>query len=106
MKIRTAIILAAVLATSPALADQASAVAMVKQQMGVLDAVPDHAGNLWVKVLPNPGVDWSGYATALCTAIIPHHGRIFLIKVVDATSVKGSKKPQEWRMMGGANCGL
>ena len=105
MRVVVGITMAALAFSTPALADLNSAVNMVKRLPQVLDAVPDNAGSLWVKVLPIPGADYMGYAKSLCTAIVPHHGRIFLVKIVDGTSVKSSKKPQDWRMLGGANCG-
>jgi len=98
-------ILAAMLAAVPALADQLSAVNAVKGMPKVLDAVPDNAGNLWVSVVPDPKIQWNDYAGIVCKVVAPHRARIFLVKMVDNSSVHG-KRPQDWRLIGGANCGL
>ncbi len=99
-----AVLLAALVAASPARATVDTAVAIVKQQPRVINAVPDNAGNLWVTVLPDSKVNWSAYAKLLCQVVVPQRARIFLIKVVDATTVPKSKSPQGWRLLGGANC--
>lgn len=89
----------------PAKADQASAVAAARQLPLVLDAIPDPAGNLWVTVMQRPSVQWNALATQVCQVVVPHHARIFLVKIVDFNSVRTSKKPSDWHMLGGANCG-
>ena len=101
-----AVLLAALLTASPALADMQGAVNVVKHQPLVMDAVPDNAGNLWVTVLPNASVNWSVYAAQLCRVVVPQRARIFLIKVVDVTTVPKSKSPHDWRLLGGANCAV
>ncbi len=102
--VSAAVVVALLLAASTALADERTAVAMIRHQPGVLNAVPDRAGNLWVSVLPNSKVNWSAYAQAMCRLVVPQRARIFLIKVVDATTVAKSKKPHDWHLLGGANC--
>jgi len=95
---------AAISLANPAQADINSAVKAVDALPGVLGANPDNAGNLWVMVAPNPGVQWSQYAAQVCLVVLPHHARIFLVKVIDAGSVH-SKAPKDWRMLGAASCG-
>jgi hypothetical protein len=97
--------LALALAVLPARADQQSAVAAVKANPNVIDAIPDNAGNLWVTVPAKAGIDWSRFAGLTCMVVQPHGARIFLVKVVDALSVRGTKDPKKWRLLGGANCG-
>lgn len=99
-----AVAAAALLAAAPALADVNTAVNLVKQQARVIDAVPDNAGNLWVSVLPDAGVNWNAYAALTCRIVVPQQARIFLIKIVDATTVHKSRNPHDWRLLGGANC--
>ncbi len=96
--------LVALLATNPALADLQSAVNAVRQLNGVLGAVPDNGGNLWVSVVPNPGTPWNQVAANICQVIKGQRSLIFLVKIVDYTSVRTSKKPGDWRKLGGANC--
>ena len=100
----SAVVVALLLAASPALANEQTAINLVRHEPGVLNAVPDHAGNLWVSVLPNNSMNWGVYAKALCQVVVPQQARIFLIKVVDATTVAKSKNPHDWRLLGGANC--
>jgi hypothetical protein len=98
------IALALLMAAAPARADLDGAVRAVKAQPKIIDAVADNAGNLWVTALPDQTIAWSAYAGILCKVVVPHHARIFLIKMVDATSVGASKKPTDWRLIGAANC--
>jgi len=98
--------IALALPAAPAWADQQSAIAAVRQNPNVVDAIPDNAGNLWVTVGADPKIDWNRFAMLTCTAVQPHHARVFLVKVVDAASVRLSKTPQKWRLLGGANCGV
>jgi hypothetical protein len=102
----SAVLVALVLAAAPARADMQTAINLIKHSPGVLDVVPDNAGNLWVTVLPNGNVNWSAYAAQMCRIVVPQKARIFLIKVVDATTVAKSKSKtsRDWRLLGGANC--
>jgi hypothetical protein len=90
-------------AAVPALA-ASPAVELVKRQPRVVNAVADHAGNLWVTVVPDARVPWNEFASILCKMVIPFHERIFLVKIVDLSSVGQSSTPRNWRLLGGANC--
>ena len=96
-------VMVALAAASPVLADANSAAQAVQAMPGVIDAIPDNGGNLWVTVAPNPGVQWSKYAAMICQVVKPHQARIFLVKIIDKTSVH-SKSPKDWRMIGAADC--
>jgi len=97
-------LMAALSLAVPAWADIDSAVKAVGALPGVVNASPDSAGNLWVMVAPRAGVQWSQYAASVCLVVLPHHARIFLVKMIDVTSVH-SKVPKDWRMIGAASCG-
>ncbi len=105
-KLGSALVLAGLLAAVPAAADLETAVALVRSQPGVLGAVPDGAGNLWVSVVANPQVDWNSYARLMCRMVVPQQARIFLVKIVDVNSTHRSRNPRNWKMIGGANCAL
>ena len=92
------------LVAAPVHADPASAMAVVNRLPGVVRAAEDNAGNLWVMVNTQPGLDWSTYAAKVCQIVRQHHARIFLVKIVDMRSVQPKKKPKDWTMVGGANC--
>ena len=97
-------LMAAIGLAAPARADVDSAVKAVNALPGVVNSSPDSAGNLWVMVAPRAGVQWSQYAASVCLVVLPHHARIFLVKIIDVTSVH-SKIPKDWRMIGAASCG-
>ena len=103
-RLRSVLVLAGLLAAAPAAADVQTAVAMVRAEPGVLAAVPDGAGNLWVSVLANPQVNWNGYAQVICRMVVPQQARIFLVKVVDVNSTHQSRNPRTWKLIGGARC--
>ena len=91
---------------SPAWADPQSAMAIVSTIPGILKAQEDTAGNLWVVVQNNPQTPWNQVANNICKIVIPHHARIFLVKIVDAASIVPKSKPASWPLLGGANCGM
>ena len=94
------------LASVPALADPQSAMALINSIPGVLKAQEDPGGNLWVVVQnKNPQTQWNNVATNICKAVIPHHARIFLVKIVDAATIAPKSKPKDWALLGAANCG-
>lgn len=92
--------------TNGAQADPASAVAMVRAIPGVINASEDGGGNLWVEVQNRNGAQWNAYAASICTLIRPYHARIFLVKIIDFTTVRPKTKPRDWLMLGGANCSM
>jgi hypothetical protein len=96
----------AVLWSSIALADSMSAVGAVRTLPGVLNAVDDGRGNLWVAVQNRAGAQWNAYATEMCKVIRPYRARLFLVKVVDFTTIRPKSKPKDWLLLGGANCGM
>ena len=98
------VLMAALSLTVPARADVDSVIKAVDAMPGVVGVSPDSAGNLWVMVAPRAGVQWSQYAASVCQVVLPHHARIFLVKIIDVTSVH-SKLPKDWRMLGAASCG-
>lgn len=87
-------------------ADSAGAVSMVRGLPGVVNASEDGGGNLWVAVQNQNGALWNAYATSICTLIRPQHARIFLVKIVDFTTVRPKTKPRDWLMLGAANCAM
>ena len=89
----------------PAYADALSAMNAVDSIPGVLKSQVDNAGNMWVVVQNNPQTPWNKVSQNLCKVVIPHQARIFLVKIVDVTSVKQKSKPSDWSMIGAANCG-
>ncbi|HLO75775.1 MAG TPA: hypothetical protein VK196_04895 [Magnetospirillum sp.] len=97
-------VLYAVLAWSPAYADQASALQAVKVQPRVIDAKVDNSGNMYVFVKPEKA-PWSQYANALCSIVRPHQGRIFRMRVIDVTQANYSKPPGSWQRLAEADCG-
>lgn len=90
----------------PAWADPQAAMAIVSSIPGVLRAEEDTAGNLWVAVNDNHKTPWNTVATNICKIVIPQQARIFLVKIVDAASIAPKSKPSQWKMIGGANCGM
>ncbi len=95
--------LLAVMTAIPALAAP-PAVEFILRQPRVVNAVADHAGNLWVSVVPDNRVSWNQYASILCKMVVPFHERIFMVKIIDLNSVHQSSDPRYWRLLGGANC--
>lgn len=89
--------------SGPALADQASAVRAVKAQPRVVDAQADNAGNMYVLVKPEK-VSWNLYASALCSLVRSHQGRIFRVRVVELTQANYSKPPATWPRLAEADC--
>ena len=105
--LRSAAILALVcLIALPSRADPQAAMAIVSSIPGVLRAEEDTAGNLWVAVTDNPKTPWNTVANNICKIVIPQQARIFLVKIVDAASIAPKSKPSQWKMIGGANCGM
>ncbi len=105
---KTATVLALVaISCAPAAvqADQASAVAAARSLPGVIDAVADTTGNLYVSVKPNnDSLKMKQFAAFVCRIIIPHEGRIFRVRVVDITAVPPSKPPGSWPRIAEVKC--
>lgn len=97
--------LLALAAAAPAHADQASALAAVRDSRGVIDARMDSTGNLYAFVKPDPKVAWAQYAAYLCRVVVPHEGRIFRVRVVDITAANFNQAPAKWPRLGDADCG-
>lgn len=106
---RPLVALAALLAiAAPALApsakaDEASAIRAARSQPGVLDAMMDTGGNLFVVVKPQKAA-WDAYARHLCEVVTGHQARIFKVRVLDMTSVGGGKPQAAWVTLGEARC--
>jgi len=86
-------------------ADVASAVAAVRAKPGVLDALIDDRGNLWV-VVKNDKINWDQYGIFMCQVVRPHQARVFMAHIVDVTSVGRGTKPQQWKNLSQVNCSL
>lgn len=97
-------VLAAIMAWSPALADQASAIQAVKVQPRAIDAQVDNSGNMYVFVKPEK-FSWGLYASALCNIVRPHQGRIFRMRIIEVTQANYSKPPGSWPRLAEADCG-
>jgi len=107
MRMRTLLALLAMgLTATDALADADSVAAVVKTMPGVVSSQQDNAGNLFVMVNNAPGIDWTRYSAGICKVVIQHHARIFLVKMIDANTVRPRSKPRDWGMLGGANCSV
>lgn len=100
----TLVVLAAMLASTPAYADQASAVQAVKRQPKAIDAQVDNSGNMYVLVKAQ-NIEWSQYAGAMCSVVKPHRARIFHVRVIELTQANYSKPPTAWPRLGEAACG-
>lgn len=96
---------AAMLWALPAAADVESAVLTARSMPGVVNASADGKGNLWVSVQNRANAQWDAYAVEMCKVVMPHRARIFMVKVIDFTSIRPKTKPQDWRVLGAANCG-
>lgn len=96
--------LAIILAGTPALADEGSAIRAVRGAPRAIDAITDQGGNMFVSVKAVKG-DWDGYAVQLCKMVQPHKARIFRIRIVDVASVTAGRKPADWTKLGEARCG-
>lgn len=88
-----------------ALADASSAVATVRTLPGVVSANEDGGGNMWVAVQNRSGAQWNAYAVGVCKMVRPHRARVFMVKVVDFTTIRPKSKPKDWLLLGSANCG-
>jgi hypothetical protein len=95
----------AALGGGAAKADEAGAIAQVRQVERVVDVGVDTHRNMWVIVKADSKVNWNAFASGVCSLVQPYGARIFLVKVVDSTSVPHSRDPAKWTMLGGANCG-
>lgn len=93
-----------VAAVVPARADQASAIAAVRQVYRVVDAKADTGGNLYVLV-KEENLDWGRYAAALCKLVKPHQARIFRVRMIELTKANNTKPPASWPRLGEAACG-
>lgn len=93
------------LAATPALADQASALAAVRDTPRVIDARVDGSGTLYAFVKADAKVPWPQFADYLCKVVVPHQGRIFKVRVVDVTAANYSQPPANWPKLGEATCG-
>lgn len=100
----SALALAGLMLSTPAWADQASAVAAVRQQPKVVDASVDKSGNMYVLVKPE-SLAWSQYAAYLCKVITPHQSRIFRVRVIDITKAIRTQPEEKWARAGEAACG-
>lgn len=89
----------------PVAANPQSATATVRLIPGVINAMTDNGGNMFVFVQNNPQGQWNTAAEKICKIVRPHQARIFLVKMIDAASVNQKNKPKDWSMLGGANCG-
>lgn len=96
--------LCAVLAWTPAHADQATALQAVKAQPRVIDALVDNSGNMYVFVKPEK-LPWNLFASSLCSVVRPHQGRIFRMRVIEVTQANYSKPPGSWQRLAEADCG-
>lgn len=85
-------------------ADQVSAVAAAKAQDGVLDAMVDTGGNMYVSVKAEKN-KWGKFAENICTVVVPHRARIFKVRVVDITTVALNQPKTKWKILGEASCG-
>lgn len=94
----------AVAVGTPARADQAQAVAAVRQVSRVIDVKAEPGGNMYVLV-KEEAVDWDKFASAVCTLIRPYQGRIFKVRVIEITQAVFHKKPKDWKRLGEADCG-
>lgn len=101
---KLAALAAAVLAWTPAQADQASALAMVKRQPKAVDALVDNSGNMYVLVKPEK-IQWGNYASAMCSVVKPHQARIFRMRIVELTKALYGKPPGTWERLAEADCG-
>lgn len=93
-----------VLAAGGARADQVSAVAAAKAQDGVLDAMVDTGGNMYVSVKAEKN-KWGKFAENICSVVVPHRARIFRVRVVDITTVALNQPKTKWKVLGEASCG-
>lgn len=84
-------------------ADQASAVAAVRQQPRVVDVSADSQGNMYVLV-KGENISWNQYAAYLCKVVAPHQGRIFNIRVIELTRAIRTQPPAKWDRLGQAAC--
>ena len=103
---RIGLLLFLCLLAAPVAADPQSAMATVRGIPGVVDAVADNGGNLFVLVQNSPQGQWNAAAARICKIVRPHEARIFLVKMVDVASVMPKSKPKDWSYLGGANCGM
>lgn len=95
---------AALCASVPARADQASALQSVRSQPRVIDAQMDTSGNMYVFVKPEK-LQWKAFAGAVCSLVKPHQGRIFRVRVIEITQANHSKPPASWPRLAEADCG-
>ncbi|MGE4281664.1 MAG: hypothetical protein AB7G62_18925 [Magnetospirillum sp.] len=94
----------ALLAPSAAWADQATAIAAVRQQPRVIDVSTDSQGNMFVLVKAE-NITWNQYAAYLCKVVAPHRGRIFSIRIIELTKAIRTQPPAKWDRLGAASCG-
>lgn len=94
----------AVLACTPAKADQASALATVKVQPKVVDSMVDNSGNMYVLVKPEQ-FQWGHYAAAMCSVVKPHQARIFRMRIIELGKAASGKPPGTWERLAEADCG-
>lgn len=90
-------------APSAAWADQASAVAAVRQQPRVIDVSTDSQGNMFVLVKAE-NIAWNQFAAYLCKVVAPHRGRIFNIRIIELTKAIRTQPPAKWDRLGNAAC--
>ena len=97
------LMLCLMLAVLPARADQASAIAAVRAQPKVLDTQIDTRGNLFV-VVKNENISWDQYAAYMCVLVRPHQALVFVVQIIDMTSVGRGAKPAEWKRLAQVKC--
>lgn len=97
------LVAALVLAAAPARADQATALAAVRQQAKVVDASADTQGNMYVLVKPQ-SLAWDQFAAYLCKVVAPHQARIFRVRVVELTKAIRTQPAAKWDRLGEAAC--
>lgn len=90
--------------SAPAWADQASAIAAVRQQPRVVDVSADSQGNMYVLVKAE-NLSWPQYAAFMCKVVAPHQARIFRVRVVELTKAVRTLPEAKWDRLGEASCG-
>lgn len=101
---QAALAAAVMLAWMPAQADQATALAAVKRQPRVVDAMVDTSGNMYVLVKAEK-LSWGQYAAGMCGVVKPHQARIFRMRIIELTKANYSKPQGTWERLAEADCG-
>lgn len=90
--------------SAPAWADQATAIAAVRQQPRVVDVSADTQGNMYVLVKAE-NLSWPQYAAFICKVVAPHQGRIFRVRIIELTKAARTQPAAKWDRLGEASCG-